>query len=208
MEIAIYVEGGGDGAGGKQQLRLGFDALLARHKSAARERRLGWRLTLCGNRNDAVAAFHHATERGSGAITALLVDAEGPVADSQPAGRVAHLQQRDGWDLRSCPAEQVHLMTQCMEAWIVADAEVLAKYYGKGFQPGGLPKRTKLDEEPKDALYTALATATKKTQKGRYGKIRHAADLLHRLRPDVVAARCESFRQFSDWLGRVVQAPR
>ena len=56
-EVAIYIEGGGDGPAGKQALRLGFDALLGSHKQAARYRRIGWRLTLCGGRDAAFAAF-------------------------------------------------------------------------------------------------------------------------------------------------------
>ena len=103
-------------------------------------------------------------------------------------------------------AERVHLMTQCMETWLIADLDVLATYYGQGFKAGALPKRVPLDGEPKTAVYDALDAATKKTQKGRYGKIRHASDLLQRLRPDVIAKRCESFRDFEGWLAKRIGA--
>lgn len=198
--IAIYVEGGGDSRDGKAALRQGFDALLDRQKNAARVRRMGWKLVLCGGRGTTFEAFQHATNDAPADIVALLVDAERPVTNAMPDGRVAHLAGHDSWDLGRVAAERVHLMTQCMEAWIIADAEQLAAYYGKDFRVNALPRRTVLDDEPKDSLYSALRAASKDTQKGAYSKIKHASDLLKRVRPENVAARCTSFQQFTGWL--------
>jgi hypothetical protein len=198
--IAIYIEGGGDSRDGKVQLRLGFEALLVPQKTAARARRMRWRLVLCGGRHATFDAFQHATTAAGSEIVVLLVDAEDRVESSTPAGRAAHLAARDHWSLADLIAERVHLMTQCMETWIVADAETLAGYYGKGFHPGALPKRSVLDGEPKAAVYEALETATRSTQKGSYGKIKHAGELLKRITPSVIAARCVSFRDFTSWL--------
>jgi len=91
-----------------------------------------------------------------------------------------------------------------MEAWIIADAEALAGFYGQRFRPGGLPRRNLLDDEPKAAVYNALDQATRDTQKGSYGKIRHASELLRRLRPNIVAARCASFGHFTAWLDAAI----
>lgn len=202
--IAIYVEGGGDSRDGKAALRQGFDALLDRQKTAARIRKMGWKLVLCGGRDTTFEAFQHATSDAPADIVALLVDAEQPVANATPDGRVAHLASQDRWELGDVVAERVHLMTQCMEAWIVADAEMLAAYYGKDFRVGALPKRTVLDDEPKDTLYSALRAASKDTQKGAYSKIKHASELLKRVRPDKVAARCSSFQHFRGWLDAAI----
>jgi len=101
-------------------------------------------------------------------------------------------------------AERVHLMTQAMEAWIVADPEALAGFYGKNFHEAKLPKRQVLDDEPKAGLYKALDEATKDTQKGSYHEIKHASDLLKRLRPGTVATRCRSFKQFAEWLDQTI----
>jgi hypothetical protein len=202
--IAIYIEGGGDSTSGKAQLRQGFDALLESQKTAARARKMHWKLVLCGGRNSTYDAFQHATRTAKSEIVVLLVDAEAPVATSTPMGRATHLATRDGWNLAGIAAEQVHLMTQCMEAWIVADAEALAAFYGKSFHQGALPKRTLLDGEPKASLYAALDAATKHTQKGSYGKIQHASELLKRLEPTIVATRCTSFQDFTRWLDAAI----
>jgi hypothetical protein len=203
--IAIYIEGGGDSTSGKAQLRLGFDALLEPQKTAARARKMHWKLVLCGGRNATFDAFQHATETSmSEEIVVLLVDAEGPVATPTPTGRAAHLATRDGWKLDGVVAEHVHLMTQCMEAWIVADADTLAAFYGRDFHRGALPKRNVLDDEPKASLYAALDAATKATQKGSYGKIKHAGELLKRLKPALVATRCTSFQDFTRWLDAAI----
>jgi uncharacterized protein DUF4276 len=202
--IAIYIEGGGDSTSGKAQLRQGFDALLAPQKDAARARKIRWKLVLCGGRNATYDAFQHATKTPGSEIVVLLVDAEEPVTTSTPEGRVAHLAKRDQWNLEGVAAEHVHLMTQCMEAWIVADAETLAAFYGKDFHRGALPKRNVLDDEPKASLYAALEAATKHTQKGSYGKIKHASELLKRVRPAIVAPRCTSFQDFTKGLDAAI----
>lgn len=39
----------------------------------------------------------------------------------------------DDWDLDGVADEQIHLMVPTMEAWLVADPEALARFYGQGF---------------------------------------------------------------------------
>ncbi|HET7502216.1 MAG TPA: DUF4276 family protein [Kofleriaceae bacterium] len=202
--IAIYIEGGGDRANGSAMLRQGFEALLEPQKNAARERRMRWKLVLCGGRAATFDAFQYATRAARGEIVGLLVDAEQEVASAAPDGRMAHLNARDGWNLEGIASERVHLMTQCMESWIVADVEALAGFYGPRFHAGALSRRNVLDDEPKASVYAALEAATKATQKGSYGKIRHASEILKRLRPAVIATRCRSFRDFTGWLDAAI----
>jgi len=206
MSIAFYVEGGGDSEAGKAALRQGFDGLLAAQKGAAYARKVRWKTVLCGGRNATFDAFLNATTKRTANVVVLVVDAEDPVTTTTPEGRVAHLAARDGWRFDDIVAERVHLMTQCMEAWIVADPESLATYYGKGFHAKALPRRNVLDDEPKASLYTALESATKGTQKGSYGKIKHASELLKRIRPSVLVTRSASFRQLTRWLDAVIAA--
>jgi len=101
-------------------------------------------------------------------------------------------------------ADRVHLMVQCMEAWIVADPDALEGFYNQGFKRSKLPVRQNLEEEPKVDIYSKLDSATKETQKGSYGKIKHASELLKRIGADKVAGRCQRFRIFQAWLDRAI----
>jgi citrate synthase len=211
--IAIYVEGGGDTVQQKVELRTGFDALLSAQKDAARAKRLGWKLVFCGGRTQTHDAFINASRQSSkDELILLLVDSEGPVksetADKKQNAieRKNHLSERDRWDLKDIPPQNIHLMIQCMEAWIVADAEALIAYYQKDFHQNKLPNRTNLEEEPKESVYKKLAEATRDTKKGEYGKIKHASQLLALIDPAKVASRCPRFKTFAEWLNAQIDA--
>jgi hypothetical protein len=212
-EVAIYVEGGGDSASQKAQLRIGFDGLLSPQKQNAQLKNLRWKLVPSGSRNNAYEAFMHESQKADRSVLCvLLVDSEEGLAKETKGDSVAnaqvrklHLTNRDGWDLRKINPEQIHLMVQCMEAWIVADPEALAEYYGKGFHAKSLPDRVNLEEEPKTEVFGKLANATKRTSKGEYSqannaKIKHASRLLALIRPAKVAKRCPRFSTFAKWL--------
>jgi len=77
-----------------------------------------------------------------------------------------------------------------MEAWIVADPDALAAYYGPHFLRNALPTRANLEEEPKADCAAKLSAATRPTQKGEYRKIKHAAELLGRITSEKVRLRC------------------
>jgi len=208
--IAIYAEGGGDHPG--PELRVGFDTLLRAQKEAARARKLRWRMVLCGGRKATCDAFLDAVRTELEVVNVLLVDSEGPVAAetgderNDAAVRCQHLRTRDGWNLDGVDAQRIHLMVQCMEAWIVADPEALTSFYGQHFNANALPARQNLEEEPKQDLYDKLdrATGNRRLTKGRYGKIRHASELLKRIDPAKVAVRCPRFATFTRWLDATI----
>ena len=159
-----------------------------------------WKLVCCGSRDVAFRSFQNAGRHDDGAIVLLLVDAEGPVAK----GPGEHLHARDRWDMAAVDAGAVHLMVQTMEAWIVADADALNRYYGQSFNAGLLPKAANLESVAKSVVEGSLRRATEHTVKGRYHKIRHASDLLQRIDAEKVKARCRHCQRLFDELGRMI----
>ncbi len=227
-EIAIYVEGGGDTAQQRAELRNGLDRLLDRQKQAARTKRLKWKLVPSGGRDATYKNFVNAIEQaGKETLCILLVDSEDPLPPEETVAveetpektkqrelndaktRRSHLIRRDKWNLSNIPPEVIHLIVQCMETWIIADPERMATVYGRNFQPDQLPVRLNLEEEPKLNVYMKLAKATKDTTKGEYSeenhsKIKHASKLLENIRADRVAARCPRFATFTSYLSRLI----
>ena len=200
--VAIYMEGGGNGKGSKAALRRGMDSFLGTLKKAAREKGWRWKLVCCGARGETFHAFENARSNGGDGLTLLLVDSEGPVN----AGPRAHLAAQDGWNLCGVDDDDVHLMAQVMETWLVADGDALSAYYGRGFHANALPSRRDLEEEDKPAIAKALDRATRRTIKGHYRKIRHAADLLERIDPAKARERCRHCERLFDTLGAAVAA--
>ena len=89
-EIAIYVEGGGDTAQQKAELRHGFDGLLDVQKQAARSKRLKWKLVPSGSRGAAFRDFLNAVAHADDEnLCILLVDSE----DELPAESPKHMNE-------------------------------------------------------------------------------------------------------------------
>ena len=183
--LRIYVEGGGDSRRQKATLRTGFREFLKPLRDAARARRVRWDVILCGSRQAAYDDYRTALRTHPDSINLLLVDAEGPVGQAP----WLHLEERDGWQKPDVGDDRCHLMVQMVEAWLLADPEALEEYYGQGFQAGALPGQPDVEAIPKADLGAALERASRGTQKGRYRKIGHCADLLARISTRKVRAR-------------------
>jgi hypothetical protein len=167
-----------------------MDAFLGEIKDAARAKALRWKLVPCGGRQQTYEAFVNAAKDPDYSIRVLLVDAEGPVTTT----RAGHLNRRDGWSFADVAETAVHLMTQTMEAWIVADLDALAKFYGQNFHLGLLPTAKNLEAVRKQDVADSLERATRDTTKGAYHKIKHVNALLSRIDAAKVCARCPCCR--------------
>jgi len=183
--VRIYVEGGGEHKDGKQAVRIGMGQFLAPLRELARKRRLYWNVVACGSRNDTFARFLTARSRHAEALNLLLVDAERAVS----ADPRFHLERHAGWGLGEVEPDCCHLMVQVMEAWLVADPETLAEFFGQGFRENALPGGQDVERVRKPDLMKGLERATRDTRKGRYHKIHHGPKVLGRLDPDKVRER-------------------
>lgn len=178
-EIRIYAEGGGDSISAKAAVRLGFGTFLKPLRDTARRLRIRWNIAACGSRNSAFDDFAIAVRSHPESFNVLLVDSEGPVVTTP----WEHLHRRDGWPTPGLPDAHCHLMVQTMEAWLIADRDVLVRFYGPQFNAGRLPGHSDVEQVDKGMLLNALRAATRSTGKGVYHKIHHGPKLLARLDP-------------------------
>ncbi|MBF0132738.1 MAG: DUF4276 family protein [Magnetococcales bacterium] len=183
MKINIYIEGGGEGKDLHIALRRAFQKFFI---SAGFKGKLP-RVYRCGSRNDALRDFCTALSQASPhEFPMLLVDSEDPVTPGLPPWH--HLKNRDGWSVPDqATNDHVHLMTQCMETWFLADPDALARYYDPGFHANALPKQKNIEDLSKVTIMKCLNAATETTKtKGRYHKGRHSFDILERIDPTLV----------------------
>jgi len=190
-QVRLYVEGGGDYKAGKSAIRHGVAEFLKRGGLSRVQ------VVACGNTDGAIQDFADALKTHPKARNLLLVDSDGPVSVSAKSHVVAGSGPGKGRDwrrakLKGVPEDRVHLMVQIMESWFLADPEALRCYYGQDFNGSALPRRSNVEEVPKEDVKSALANATRNTKKGEYHKIRHAPNLLMRVDPAKVRTRAEN----------------
>ena len=190
MSSRLYVEGGGDGKDLRTRCRKAFASFL---EKAGLEGRMP-RIVACGPRNEAYKRFKTAFEkRESDDFVVLLVDSERPV---QVRGAWQHLAEPpDEWDTPpGANDENAHLMVQCMEAWLLADPDTLARHFGSGFQKP--PANQNIEQVAKKDLLAQLATATRRTKAKRYHKGHHSFALLAQIDPVRVEEESHHARRF------------
>lgn len=177
--VKIYVEGGADRAKLDAELRQAFQYLF-----------IGWgldgclpKVVACGSRNEAFKDFETALNKAKpNEKVVLLVDSEEHPTSSS---KWQHVADRDSWEkLANVDESNIYFMAVCMESWLLADTESLAKFYGKGFKKDKLPSvasHAAIESLSKQSIYDGLKNATKDTQKGEYGKGLHSFKVLNQL---------------------------
>jgi hypothetical protein len=184
-EIRIYIEGGGNDRLSWRKIRAGFGEFFDSLRQLARSHHIEWSIIPCGSRNDTFEDFKMGLKRHPNAFNVLLVDSESPVT----LPRQDHLHQQDHWKIPALQEDQCHLMVQAIEAWLVADADAMAGFYGQGFRRNALPGQKDVETIAKDDLIASIERAVRDTQKRTYKKIDHCAELLKRLDPQKVRSR-------------------
>jgi hypothetical protein len=202
-EIRIYVEGGGNDRSTMRRIREGFSAFLDPLRQLARSHDAELRLIPGGSRSTTFEEYRFALRSHPEAFNILLIDSESEVA----LPRLEHLRRQDRWDVSGLREDHCHLMVQTVEAWLLADPDALAGYYGQNFQRSVLPKHKDIEAVPKGQLLDKPKRATEKTQKGPYAKIRHCADLLGRLDPVRVRQRARHCDLLFQSIAALFQAP-
>jgi hypothetical protein len=195
--VKVFVEGGGDNEDTITRCRQGFASYCA--KAAPGKPRP--RIVPCGGKNQTIDKFKTAIQASSrtGELCVLLVDSEGPVGANSP---VAHLSVRDRWNFPSLSHHQVFLMVQAMEAWFLADRQVLAAFYDGGFLANSLPGSPRnVEAVLKDDLEHCLKHASVPTRsKGEYHKVKHGFALLGLIDPSEVEKGSPHAKRFNDFL--------
>lgn len=190
VDVKLYIEGGGATRAEQRELREGFHKLFV--KVLGEGARL--RPIPCGGRAQAFDDFCSGlrTAKKTGDLCVLLVDSEGPVAEGSSSWEHVARRTGDQWVRPDgVDEDQLHLMVEAMEAWLLADPDALAGYYGQGFSQKPLPRRPNVEEIPKADLATALAKAThgvKAKGKNEYRKA-HAFALIALVDPSKIEAR-------------------
>lgn len=203
MKVRLYVEGGSKGAhaDGLRSFKNGFKQHLARLDSRLQT----LDVSPCGSTDETIRDYAHAVREGRpGSILALLVDSDAPVTTRTPA---KHLQAKlDSAMVPPTARENVFLMVQCMEAWLVTDVDALEKCFGKKLKGSALPANPNIEAVSKNDVLDALAAAVKPTPGAPYHKIQHGAKILAELQPDLVGQRSGHARKLHSFLRRSVQA--
>lgn len=128
-------------------------------------------------------------------LCVLLVDSETDVPDGQKVWDT--VRRRDKWSKPKWATEcHLYLMVQFVEAWLLTDQDALKRFFGKDFDPKGLPI-TNLDQRSKEEIEAALEKATEKTLKGKY---RHgqAHEIMLYVRPENVKSLRDGKRLFEE----------
>ena len=200
-EVRVYVEGGGNSRSDQRPLREAFTKLLGGVTGDLPKSRV----IPCGGRDNAFREFQIALRSNKDALCLLLVDSEGPVKPGADPWTHIHERRGDGWERPVAVEEdQLHFMVQMMEAWIVADVEALAAYYGKGFNARALPHEA-LEDVSRDDLKSKLAKATQATVKKSYEKS-DGLVLIGCVKVSQVEKACAHARRFFDHLRKACAA--
>lgn len=120
---------------------------------------------------------------GPNDLPLLLFDSEAPVKTGHTSWQ--HLKARDNWDRpNGASDDQAFLMVEVMETWLIADRQMLERYFGANFRSNQIPAWPSLEAVPKKAVLETLDRSTAGCGKKRYAKGKISFELLGRTDPN------------------------
>ena len=152
-----------------------------------------------GSRGDTRRAFERSLVNAE--TTLILLDSEVAVREAHGFRPWDQLRVSDGWQRPDGASEaHCHLMVQCMESWFLADREIVAEYFGRGFHDSSLARNPRVEQVPKADVLRSLERATRNTKKKGYSKGAHAFQVLARLDPEKIENASPWAKRFFDHL--------
>jgi hypothetical protein len=181
-DIHIYFEG-------DALLRPGFRKFFSQVIEAARKQNRS--VSPIATNGTPIRDFGIAQRKSTNSINLLVLDSE-----QQLDGTALRHQQAAGF-----PPDRIFWMVELMESWFLADREAVKRYYNdERFQESSLPANAQVEKIPKKDVLDGLKEATRRTQKGRYHKTKHAPGILETINPDKVTASAPQCRRLFDVL--------
>lgn len=151
--VQVFVEGGGDSESLRSECRRAFSKLSERAGFKGKMPTF----VACGTRRNAFERFVTACASAAEKDSLLLVDSEEAVKPSTSPWE--HVRQRAGDGGGRPPGaadENLHFMTECLEAWLLTDPQALAKHYGQDWNKSAFPARSDIEKISKNELYQIL----------------------------------------------------
>ena len=186
MSAVVYIEGGGDGDRNLERLfRRSWTKFF---RAAGLEGRMP-RVVRGGGRNRTFDLFATAIQNPHPRrVPLLLVDSEEAMAVGRSVWQ--HLRERDQWNRpRGARDDQMFLMVQVMETWLLADRAALGRYFRAPFRQNAIPEWPALEDVSKRDILEALARATAPCTRP-YDKGTVSFELLATVDPTRVEAAC------------------
>src|SRR5579871_5071622 len=148
--VRIYIEGGATGRAADSDFRRGWKKFLMElHEVALTNGFHSLEVVRGKGRRNAFDRFSKYHKEFPGDLCVLLVDSETSVPEGQGVWDTVRRLESDWQKPRWATERHLYLMVQFVEAWILTDQEALAQFFGKKFDPQGLPTQ-KLDARSKE----------------------------------------------------------
>jgi hypothetical protein len=202
VKVRLYVEGGPKGthADGLRRFKNSFKQHLLRldPKLSTLD------VSPCGSTEETIRDYARAVrECETNCLPVLLVDSDAPVSAAPPAQHLAP--KLDSANIPKNARGNLFLMVQCMEAWLVTDQQALEKCFGVKARTVRFPPNPNIEAVSTKDILAALNSAAKDTPTRHYHKVRHSAEILAELRPEMVAQRSKHARALHEFLRESVR---